>query len=54
MNFKLKSWNGLKVVITLPSDYTIDDQVKISNFTLKGTYWRNWTGYNSNAINYDS
>ena len=46
--------NGLKVVITLPSDYTIDDQVNIANFTLRGTYWRNGTGYNSNAINYDS
>ena len=46
--------NGLKVVITLPSDYTIDAQVKISNFTLRGTYWRNGTGYNSNAITYDS
>ena len=46
--------NGLKVVITLPSDYTIDDQVNISNFTLRGTYWRNGTGYNSNAITYDS
>ena len=46
--------NGLKVVITLPSNYTIDDQVKISNFTLRGTYWRNGTGYNSNAITYDS
>lgn len=46
--------NGLKVVITLPSNYTIDDQVNISNFTLSGTYWRNGTGYNSNAINYDS
>ena len=46
--------NGLKVVITLPSDYTIDAQVNISNFTLRGTYWRNGTGYNSNAITYDS
>ena len=46
--------NGLKVVITLPSNYTIDDQVSISNFTLCGTYWRNGTGYNSNAIIYDS
>ena len=46
--------NGLKVVITLPSDYTIDEQVNISNFTLRGTYWRNGTGYNSNAITYDS
>ena len=46
--------NGLKVVITLPSNYTIDDQVKISKFTLHGTYWRNGTGYNSNAITYDS
>ena len=46
--------NGLKVVITLPSDYTIDAQVNISNFTLRGTYWRNGTGYNSNAIIYDS
>ena len=46
--------NGLKVVITLPSNYTIDDQVSISNFTLRGTYWRNGTGYNSNAIIYDS
>ena len=54
MNFKLKSWNGLKVVITLPSDYTIDAQVNISDFTLRGTYWRNGTGYNSNAITYDS
>ena len=46
--------NGLKVVITLPSNYTIDEQVNISNFTLNGTYWRNGTGYNSNVINYDS
>ena len=46
--------NGLKVVITLPSDYTIDAQVNISDFTLRGTYWRNGTGYNSNAITYDS
>ena len=46
--------NGLKVVITLPSNYTIDDQVNISSFTLNGTYWRNGTGYNSNAITYDS
>ena len=46
--------NGLKVVITLPSDYTIDEQVSISAFTLRGTYWRNGTGYNSNAITYDS
>lgn len=46
--------NGLKVVITLPSDYTIDNQANISNFTLRGTYWRNGTGYNSNAIIYDS
>ena len=46
--------NGLKVVITLPSNYTIDDQVNISDFTLNGTYWRNGTGYNSNAITYDS
>ena len=46
--------NGLKVVITLPSDYTIDAQVNISDFTLRGTYWRNGTGFNSNAITYDS
>ena len=46
--------NGLKVVITLSSDYTIDNQVNISDFTLRGTYWRNGTGYNSNAITYDS
>ena len=46
--------NGLKVVITLPSNYTIDDQVNISNFTLNGTYWRNGTGYNSNTITFDS
>lgn len=45
---------GLKFVIKLPSNYTINDQVSISNFTLRGTYWKNGTGYNSNAINYDS
>ena len=45
---------GLKVVITLPSNYTIDAQVNISDFTLRGTYWGNGTGYNSNAITYDS
>lgn len=45
---------GLKVVITLPSNYTIDAQVNIADFTLRGTYWRNGTGYNSNAITYDS
>ena len=49
-----KFMEGLKVVITLPSNYTIDDQVSISNFRLFGTYWRNGTGYNSNAIIYDS
>lgn len=53
LQFKAEQ-KGLKVVITLPSNYTIDDQVNISNFTLRGTYWRNGTGYNSNAIIYDS
>lgn len=53
-NCESKFANGLKVIITLPSNYTIDDQVNIANFTLTGTYWRNGTGYNSNVITFDS
>ena len=46
--------NGLKVVITLPSNYTIDSQVSIGSFTLSGIYWSNSTGYNAKEIRFDS
>ena len=46
--------SGLKVVITLPSAYTIDSQVNIGGFALSGIYWSNSTGYNSKAITFDS
>lgn len=46
--------NGLKVVITLPSTYTVDSQVNIGSFTLSGIYWSNSTGYNSKEITFDS
>ena len=43
MNFKLKSWNVFSWTA-----------MRSGLLTLRGTYWRNGTGYNSNAITYDS
>lgn len=43
--------DGMKVSVTMPSNYTIDDQVSIS-MTATGVYWGNGTGYNNNIISY--
>lgn len=50
-NLEGKLSNGGKITVTMPSNYTIDDQVAIS-MTVTGVYWGNGTGYDQNSISY--